>query len=199
MDLPFNGSLVIYSTVFPSVFPSLRPYMTLALGVVELLLVSVFQHFLHHSTAAPHVKHSLSMLVSHLLHNTNTHTSILFSILTAKSLYNICQKALWEFLDIWQLNLQQSHQTCQTPVFCICRSEVWCTRSSRCSSQTPAAWHSTRRPVESESLPCLTPEATTVEMNICITEKHLQKIPHCYSQDSFTFKRYPRTVCCLYF
>lgn len=54
-------------------------YIVLALGVVELLLVSIFQHFLHHSTPTPHVKHSLSVLVSNLLHFTNKHINIIFS------------------------------------------------------------------------------------------------------------------------
>lgn len=38
-----------------------------ALGVVELLLVAIPQHLVHHSAASPHVKHGLSVLVAHLL------------------------------------------------------------------------------------------------------------------------------------
>lgn len=100
-----NGSVVIYSTAFPYVFPSLHPYIVLALGVEELLLVSVFQHFLHHSTANPHVKHSLSVLVSHLLHYTNAHMSILFSLLMDKIIKKIPHNALWEFVRYLLLKL----------------------------------------------------------------------------------------------
>ena len=60
----------------PIRFPLPLTYIVLALGVAELLLVSVFQHFLHHSAATPHVKHSLSMLVSHFLHYTQISSRI---------------------------------------------------------------------------------------------------------------------------
>ena len=36
-------------------------------GLVELLLMSVLQHAVHHATALPHVEQCLSVLVSHLL------------------------------------------------------------------------------------------------------------------------------------
>lgn len=38
-----------------------------ALALVELLLMSILQHFLHHTTAAPHVKHRLPVLIAHVL------------------------------------------------------------------------------------------------------------------------------------
>lgn len=47
---------------------SLHTHIILALSVVELLLVPVFQHFLHHPTAPPNIKHRLAVLVTHLLH-----------------------------------------------------------------------------------------------------------------------------------
>lgn len=40
------------------------------LGVVEFLLMSILQHFLHDAAPSPHVKHGLSVLVSHLLQQT---------------------------------------------------------------------------------------------------------------------------------
>lgn len=36
-------------------------------GLVELLLVSVLKHAVHHAASLPHVKQCLSVLVSHLL------------------------------------------------------------------------------------------------------------------------------------
>lgn len=53
--------------------PYSHPYVVFALSVVELL-VFVFQHILHYTTATPYIKHSLAMLVSHLLqHRQQTH------------------------------------------------------------------------------------------------------------------------------
>lgn len=37
------------------------------LGLVELLLMSVLQHAVHHTTALPHIKQRLPMVVSNLL------------------------------------------------------------------------------------------------------------------------------------
>lgn len=99
-------------TVFPYFFPPFHPYIVIALGVVELL-VFVFQHILHYSTATPYIKHSLAMLVSHLLHHTDnthkcSHISIVFFSADEQNLENlenkVIQNTLWELVSylLWK-------------------------------------------------------------------------------------------------
>lgn len=65
--------MVILTHVLQSSYmsPPIHTHIALALGVMKLFLVSVYHHFLHHSTATPHVKHCFSVLVSYFLHDTN--------------------------------------------------------------------------------------------------------------------------------
>lgn len=173
------------SSVCPCVVHCQHPYIASALRVVKLFLMSVFQHFFHHTTATPHIKHSLAMLVPHLLKITQTYSHISTIFYLPKKLFlkswssvsdneKLLSYNIWKFQYLFMIrgkrvqvktnfwNLQQFHQTCQTLVYGICRLEVWYTRSNRCSSQTPTVSHSTHRPAESESLPCSAP----VEINL---------------------------------
>lgn len=47
-------------------------------GLVELLLMSVLQHAVHHPAALPHIKQRLPMLVSHLLQPQSGRISVTF-------------------------------------------------------------------------------------------------------------------------
>lgn len=120
-------------------------------GFMELLLMSVLQHAVHHSAAMPHIKQRLSMLVSHLLKSDKGKLR-----LTSKH-FHFKKKENSLGVQEEEESSQRSHQICQNRAFRNGRWEAGCTRSNRCLGPPPAASHSRRKPVVSGSLPCLEP------------------------------------------
>lgn len=122
-----------------------------SLGLMELLLVSVPQHGVHHTAAVPHVKQGLPVLVSHLLQRQPSSVRrTLNSRKWKRQRKTNCRGR--------RRHSQRSRQTCQSPE---CRNGRWeagCTRSNRCLWPAPAAAHSTRKRAAFGSLPCSGPE-----------------------------------------